>query len=248
MNKKENDSFVMYTDQWEHLSMLTPEQLGYYLTDIFEFAMTGIQPEREDKLVKFAVSYTVAQIRRDKQKYRDRCEKNAQNIQRRWGQNEGKRAENANDRIPTDTFVYDRIRTNTKHTDTDTDTDTGTDTDTERERNARAHEARGTYGNVFLTDAEYGELRQELPGIDGLIERLSVYMQATGKGYDDHAAALRLWGERARDIHAQTERNGERDGGGFDTDEFFAAAVERGSKYGSIEETANAPPAGQNML
>lgn len=55
----------------------------------------------------------------------------------------------------------------------------------------------GKYQNVYLSESEYRELQQEIPGVDRLIEELSGYMKSTGKYYADHAATLRRWVERS---------------------------------------------------
>ncbi len=55
----------------------------------------------------------------------------------------------------------------------------------------------GKYQNVYLSDSEYRELQQEIPGVDRLIEELSGYMRSTGKYYADHATTLRRWAERS---------------------------------------------------
>lgn len=56
----------------------------------------------------------------------------------------------------------------------------------------------GRYGNVFLLQNEYEELKAEIPGIDRLIEELSGYIKSEGKQYADHAATLRRWHEREK--------------------------------------------------
>ena len=55
----------------------------------------------------------------------------------------------------------------------------------------------GKYQNVYLSESEYRELQQEIPGVDRLIEELSGYMKSTGKYYADHAVTLRRWAERS---------------------------------------------------
>lgn len=64
---------------------------------------------------------------------------------------------------------------------------------TNKEREARS--AYGEYHNVFLSETEYGELKQEIREIDRLIEELSSYMRSSGKQYADHAVTLRRWAE-----------------------------------------------------
>ena len=67
-----------------------------------------------------------------------------------------------------------------------------------KEREARS--AYGKYHNVFLSETEYGELKQEIRELDRLIEELSSYMRSSGKQYADHAVTLRRWAERAAPV------------------------------------------------
>ena len=56
----------------------------------------------------------------------------------------------------------------------------------------------GEYQNVFLSEKEYQQLKEDFAGLDGLIEQLSAYIQSTGKKYTDHAATLRIWAKRQK--------------------------------------------------
>ena len=69
---------------------------------------------------------------------------------------------------------------------------------TNKEREARS--AYGKYHNVFLSETEYGELKQEIRELDRLIEELSSYMRSSGKQYADHAVTLRRWAERSAPV------------------------------------------------
>lgn len=69
---------------------------------------------------------------------------------------------------------------------------------TNKEREARS--AYGEYHNVFLSETEYGELKQEIRELDRLIEELSSYMRSSGKQYADHAVTLRRWAERSAPV------------------------------------------------
>ena len=68
-----------------------------------------------------------------------------------------------------------------------------------------ARQSYGSYGNVFLTDAEYQKLSVDIPYLDNLIEQLSAYMESSGKKYKSHAATLRVWA--ARDRNQQKPRS-----------------------------------------
>lgn len=51
----------------------------------------------------------------------------------------------------------------------------------------------GSYENVYLTPQELASLQDDFPDLPERIERLSSYMAATGKAYQNHAATIRLW-------------------------------------------------------
>lgn len=57
----------------------------------------------------------------------------------------------------------------------------------------RRSKAYGKFQNVFLSDGDMDSLRQTLPPYRDYIERLSTYMQSSGKRYADHAATIRSW-------------------------------------------------------
>lgn len=51
----------------------------------------------------------------------------------------------------------------------------------------------GEYSNVLLTDEEYNKLLIEIPNASEYIEKLSTYMESTGKTYKSHIATIRHW-------------------------------------------------------
>ncbi len=54
----------------------------------------------------------------------------------------------------------------------------------------------GKYQNVFLTESEYAELKQEYPdSLERLIEEMSRYIASSGNDYVNHAAALQVGGQ-----------------------------------------------------
>ena len=57
----------------------------------------------------------------------------------------------------------------------------------------------GKYQNVFLTESEYAELKQEYPdSLERLIEEMSRYIAAFGNDYVSHAAALYRWADKEK--------------------------------------------------
>ena len=69
----------------------------------------------------------------------------------------------------------------------------------------RVRKAYGKYQNVLLSDVDIDTLNQAVPTYPDYIERLSEYMQSTGKQYADHAATIRSWYHR--DNPLQPTRN-----------------------------------------
>lgn len=54
----------------------------------------------------------------------------------------------------------------------------------------------GTYKNVFLTDEQYEQLKQEFPNYQDWIERVSEYCASKGKKYKDYLATIRSWARK----------------------------------------------------
>ena len=57
----------------------------------------------------------------------------------------------------------------------------------------RRSKAYGKYQNVILSDGDMDSLRRTVPQYRDYIERLSTYMQSSGKRYADHAATIKSW-------------------------------------------------------
>ena len=57
----------------------------------------------------------------------------------------------------------------------------------------------GRYKNIFLSESEYAELKEEYPDrLERFIEELSQHIAANGKSYINYAAAIRIWAGRDR--------------------------------------------------
>ena len=52
---------------------------------------------------------------------------------------------------------------------------------------------KGIFQNVILSDEEESILEEKIPNLNDYIERLSAYMQSTGKEYKDHASTIMTW-------------------------------------------------------
>lgn len=64
----------------------------------------------------------------------------------------------------------------------------------------------GMYNNVLLTDDEYAKLQSEFPhDYTDRIDRLSEYLESTGKKYKSHIATIRAWARREKTTQNNTK-------------------------------------------
>lgn len=85
----------------------------------------------------------------------------------------------------------------------------------EREGALSAH---GHFKNVFLTDAEVDELEHKYPSdYKGKIDRLSKYLETSGKNYNNHFAVLSDWLEK--DVSKKPNQKSEDESSSFDINE-----------------------------
>ena len=124
-NKK---SFILYCDLIHTVSKLNDEQAGKLFKHILSY-VNDENPVTEDLITNLAFEPVKQALKRDLVKYEKLCEKNKENIRKRWDTKK-------NENIPNDTTVYERIRTDTKNTDNDNDNDNDIVVDVNSEINA----------------------------------------------------------------------------------------------------------------
>jgi hypothetical protein len=61
----------------------------------------------------------------------------------------------------------------------------------------------GEYQNVLLTDEELQKLKTEYSDYGERIERLSAYVESTGKKYKSHYATIRMWAKKDKEVKPQ---------------------------------------------
>lgn len=122
---KDQKGFVVYGDIEESLDELTDEQVAKLFRGMVKYFKTGKNPKFTGVL-KFVFIPIKQQMDRDAEKYDRRCEKNRENVKKRY------------ERIQSNTNVYDGIRTYTNATNTNTNKDTNTKTDTDTDTNTES--------------------------------------------------------------------------------------------------------------
>ena len=99
-------AFNIYFDTFEHIEMLTMEQRGELFTALYEYAINEKTTEFDNGMVKMAFSFMKAQIARDFEKYREKCEKLRKNIKTRYSKNESTNVYNCSQKENESTNVY----------------------------------------------------------------------------------------------------------------------------------------------
>ena len=123
-----NDSFILYTSDYQLIEGLTDEQLGQLTRALFIYARDG-EVGNLEPVVRMAFVFIKDKIDRNQQKYQKKCERNRENIRKRWNKSNTNNTKE-NERIPNDTSVYERIPNDTTRYlyDSDSDSDVSKET------------------------------------------------------------------------------------------------------------------------
>lgn len=132
-----NDSFILYTSYYAIIEGLTDQQLGQLTRALFIYARDGEQIQLEP-VVRMAFSFIKDNIDRNADKYQKKCERNRENIRKRWQKTNTKdttEKDNTNvyDGIPTNTNVYEEKSRIPYDNDNEYDNDNDNDNDVSKE-------------------------------------------------------------------------------------------------------------------
>ena len=127
------DSFILYLEQQEIFEMLTDEQAGQLIKNIFAYERTGDMPQM-DKMLNLAFIPIMQALDKNRYKYEEKCKKNKENIEKRWNKK--------------NTSVYERKKTNTNYTDNDNEYDNEHVNDNDIDKKEK-NKKRKTFDDVF---------------------------------------------------------------------------------------------------
>ena len=119
MAEEEKKSFLLFTDRWKEIQMLSDAQCGILFKAIFTYVNTGEPLETDDLALRLFFSFLTSQIDENTRKWeatrQARAEAGKRGMASRWGNSKGKqKVTTHNKAIPPITKI------------TDTDTVTGT--------------------------------------------------------------------------------------------------------------------------
>lgn len=126
-----NDSFILYTSDYQLIEGLTDEQLGQLIRALFTYARDG-EVINLEPVVRMAFAFIKDKIDRNQAKYQKKCERNRENIRKRWNKSNTNDTKE-NERIPNDTSVYERIPNDTTRYLYDSESESDSDSDVSKE-------------------------------------------------------------------------------------------------------------------
>lgn len=196
--------FVTYYSYLETMEDLTNEEFGSLIRAALEYGKTGKIPELKgnEKILFKTIKF---QIDQDAEKYKNKCEKNKENVEKRWNQADASVYEH-NDKEETNTNGYKRIQSNKKNTnhtninenenENESENNKKVSTSVDTKKDAHTKKAYGSAENVLLTDEQHTKLQSDY-GSDLLemVEYLSDYIAKKGGKIkkQDHNRVLRGW-------------------------------------------------------
>ena len=203
---------MIYFETGQAIKGLDYEQKGRLFEAIMEYAEHGTVPPL-DGILTAVWPFVATSIDRDSARYEELVEK-----KRKAGQaSAAKRQAHADNSQQVSTGVdgCQQIQPTTTSTPTPTSTPASTPTATPAGASSpgvkNTPRAYGLYWNVMLTDDEYMDLQAEIPNLQNEVNKLSEYMERTGKQYISHAATIRKWAredaEKQAKQTAQARRN-----------------------------------------
>lgn len=189
------ESFILYTKYADVFEQLSDEDAGILIKAILEYAKTG--NHNLEGMLKIIFTPIKQDIDYNNEKYESICERNRENIRKRWNKENTKNTSGKNG-----------IPKNTKNTEYDYEYDNDYEYDIEKENikekapseqssagdiaKASKHKY-GEYHHVLLKDEELQALKRDYPNWEELIKYLDEYIEMKGYKAKSHYLCIRKW-------------------------------------------------------
>lgn len=185
---KDQKGFIVYGNIKEVIEELNDEQVAQLFRGMIAYFTDGKDPKFSGVL-KFVWITVRQQMDRDMEKYATKCERNRENVRKRWEREKG-------------TNEYEEIRTYTNDTNINTNTNTNTkkDKDTDTTTNKKAGAASEQRGGGSGCDDEF-DLWKKLTPED--IDRIyDVYPESGGFLIDEVVADVKAKRKRIKNARS----------------------------------------------
>ena len=149
-----NDSFILYASDYQLIEGLTDEQLGQLTRALFIYARDG-EVINLEPVVRMAFVFIKDKIDRNQAKYQKKCERNRENIRKRWNKSNTNDTKE-NERIQKNTNVYERIPNDTTRYLSESDSESDSDSDVSNETDILEPSKEGILSASVKTEAPAG--------------------------------------------------------------------------------------------
>lgn len=187
------EAFILYKSFYEPISQLTDEQLGRLFRAIFRWQISGFEDVEPD--IRIAFSFFVNQFRIDEGKYQERCEKNRENIMKRWNTSE-----------------YKRIQSYSNNTDNDNDNEN--DNENDSIESAKASPSAPTHKRKRFVKPSLSEIEEYCMSRSNGIDASKFFDFYESKGWKvgnqpmkDWRACVRTWERKEGSSHPLPRHN-----------------------------------------
>lgn len=214
-NKK---SFVMY-ENWSRLIYDMPdEQAVKLIKKICGYVLEEETPS--DPMIDAIFNMIKITLDADSQKYEEICKKRS---------DARKRIVNKCQQVSTSVNKCQQVPTDN---DNDNDNDNEINIKEKNKKEKPVKHKYGEYGNVLLTDEELDKLKAKFPSnYIAWIDRLSGYVESTGKKYKSHYATILNWSKRDDNTRASPSF-GKFEQNEYDFDSLEEQLLANGGKHG----------------
>ncbi len=236
-------TFLLPHDIGEILNLLTDSEAGQIIKAVFDYEINQAEPEFSDRTMQIVFFDIKRFLDSNRENYEKVCRRRSESAKKRWvGHSESsdessqmQKDANACNCIQMDAFAGNSNNNSNSNCNSNSDSNCNSNTEqTSLQKSTDTYtdkKAYGIFGNVYLSEEEYGLLIKDFEDAKRRIDSFSAYMRSSGKGYNDHYARLLSWncydGEPYSAPHTAKAKKqpGERREPTFDVSEFTKKAL-----------------------
>lgn len=191
------DSFILYNSFYEPIKNLTNEQLGKLLRAVFDYTINGVTTKDNDILIAFM--FIKHQIDLDTKKWKEERKKRSE-AGRIGGIN---RAKNQNQNLSSKSKQCLGVFRSAKQSQANQGDNVNVNVNVNNKKENNKKKKFGEFDNVLLTEEEYTKLENN--NLLTYIEKLSTYLESTGKKYKSHYATILNWSRKEKQDNNKDE-------------------------------------------
>ena len=191
------DSFILYNSFYEPIKNLTNEQLGKLLRAVFDYTINGVTTKDNDILIAFM--FIKHQIDLDTKKWKEERKKRSE-AGRIGGIN---RAKNQNQNLSSKSKQCLGVFRSAKQSQANQGDNVNVNVNVNNKKENNKKKKFGEFDNVLLTEEEYTKLENN--NLLTYIEKLSAYLESTGKKYKSHYATILNWSRKEKQDNNKDE-------------------------------------------